>query len=354
MSDEAIRLTTNEVKVLVHLADLPFIVSYRDAFLEELEGSNNLCIVMDYCDGGDLAQAIVRAASTSKWLPEVVLRKWLFQMCIGLKEMHSRKIIHRDMKPSNVFIDAHGDLHIGDFGLSKVLANTFANLATLCGTYAYMAPEHFQGGGYNTPADVWALGCIMYEAASFRYAVHIEESTSLYQLQQAVCGRPMPRFPRKYSKQLQNMCNSMLRKKPKQRPVVDELLHDLYFKDEWATFDYGRRLRRPDTPAPKSEHNTSNVAAMFKQSDRTPEKTNQNKPKQTKKANQEKSAAAADLKIVKTNYPIKTDKNTFASKYLEPAAKQNSVKTKRRKNTAKVNQVKTKKGKTSLKKRHRG
>ena len=76
---------------------------------------------------------------------------------------HDLHMLHRDLKPQNVFLAANGDVKLGDFGLAKVIEATLALAQTQCGTPLYMSPELCLGQEYNRAADVYATGCILYE-----------------------------------------------------------------------------------------------------------------------------------------------------------------------------------------------
>ena len=71
--------------------------------------------------------------------------------------------LHLHLHPQNVFVASDGSMKLGDFGLSKQLAATNALAKTLCGTPLYMSPELCAGETYNRAADVWALGCVLFE-----------------------------------------------------------------------------------------------------------------------------------------------------------------------------------------------
>ena len=75
-------------------------------------------------------------------------------MCLGMKHVHDRKIIHRDLKGANVFLTKKGIVKIGDFGIAKVLSHTFQNARTMVGTPYYLSPEIVQSKPYNNKTDV--------------------------------------------------------------------------------------------------------------------------------------------------------------------------------------------------------
>ena len=104
-------------------------------------------------------------------MPEV--RRFTIQLCGAIKYMHSRNVIHRDLKMGNLFLDQNMDLKLGDFGLAAVLVSpeeykgavkgaNFLRRTTLCGTPNYIAPEILEKGkqGHDHKVDIWAIGVI--------------------------------------------------------------------------------------------------------------------------------------------------------------------------------------------------
>jgi len=67
--------------------------------------------------------------------------EWFTQICLGLKHIHDRKILHRDLKGQNIFLTKQGIVKIGDFGIAKVLSTTMQNARTVVGTPYYLSPE---------------------------------------------------------------------------------------------------------------------------------------------------------------------------------------------------------------------
>lgn len=110
----------NEVQVLKNM-NHPFIVKYRESFMEK----RCLCIVMDYADGGDLFTKIAK----QKELPgrpcfsEKQVLLWFVQICLALKHVHQRKILHRDLKTQNIFLTSRGEIKMGDFGICKIFSS---------------------------------------------------------------------------------------------------------------------------------------------------------------------------------------------------------------------------------------
>ena len=112
-------------------------VQYHDSFIEK----DYLCIVMDYCEKGDLQKRIKRARSSRKIFQQARILDWFVQLCLGLQHIHDKKVLHRDLKTQNVFITKEDRVKIGDFGISKTLENTGQLAGTSLGTPYYLSPE---------------------------------------------------------------------------------------------------------------------------------------------------------------------------------------------------------------------
>ena len=157
--------TQMEVDLLRRLCH-PNIVRYHDSFMAKKGAS--LCISMEYCDGGDLADQIKNAKR--HLFSEDKILHWFVQMALGLHYMHANKVLHRDLKTQNVFLLGNGRLVLGDLGISKVLDGTMDFAQTCIGTPYYMSPEIFKSKPYSYKSDVWALGCVLYELTTLNHA----------------------------------------------------------------------------------------------------------------------------------------------------------------------------------------
>jgi hypothetical protein len=133
----------------------PFIVSLRYAF----QTSQKLCLVMDYCPGGDLGSLL----ATEKRFSEEVTRLYATEVLLALEHLHSLDIIYRDLKPDNVILDADGHAMLTDFGLSKEGITSAMTTSSFCGSIAYLAPEILLRQGHGKTVDWYLLGVMMYE-----------------------------------------------------------------------------------------------------------------------------------------------------------------------------------------------
>jgi len=95
-------------------------------------------------------------------IPERMLVNHLVEISRGLAHLHTSLIIHRDVKPSNIFFNADGNAVIGDFGMATRLSFRDQRRTKCCGTPAYIAPEMVASKSYSFPVDIWALGVMTY------------------------------------------------------------------------------------------------------------------------------------------------------------------------------------------------
>ena len=99
-------------------------------------------------------------------VPEDVAWRLILQSALGLAHIHSLKILHRDVKSENIFLDAAGNAKIGDLGVAKTLTHTEDLGRTLVGTPFYLSPELCDRRPYDAKSDVWSLGVVLYETVT--------------------------------------------------------------------------------------------------------------------------------------------------------------------------------------------
>lgn len=96
---------------------------------------------MEYAECGDLSKAIAMRRSEKKVFEENQILDWFTQICLAMKHVHDRKILHRDIKGQNIFITKANTLKLGDFGIARVLNKTQDKARTVVGTPYYLSPE---------------------------------------------------------------------------------------------------------------------------------------------------------------------------------------------------------------------
>lgn len=179
--------------------------------------NGKLDILMEYANGGTLREYLLK----KKRLSEDEIIDLFVQICLAVKYIHDRKIIHRDLKTSNIFLLKNKIIKLGDFGFAKALNSTCDQAKTQLGTPYYSSPEICTGKPYSTPSDIWALGIILYEMCTLRYPFVGKDIPSL--VKQIIESQP-PKIQSIYCPELRNLCKSMLQKNPSQRPTILEIL----------------------------------------------------------------------------------------------------------------------------------
>ncbi|KAG0309133.1 G2-specific serine/threonine protein kinase [Dissophora globulifera] len=198
-------------------------------FLERVIDRENsfIYILMEYCEGGDLAAVIRRHKEKSVPIPEEFVWSIMTQLVLALHECHCgmivnednqpapRHILHRDLKPDNVFLDAKKNVKLGDFGLSRSLTNPQKAFAQ---TYV---GELITDSLYDAKSDIWSLGCVVYEMCALEPPFLAETQSELSA--KIKLGR-IQMLPAQYSQELNMVVRAMLQVNPRRRPTTGELL----------------------------------------------------------------------------------------------------------------------------------
>ncbi|XP_023051391.2 serine/threonine-protein kinase Nek4 isoform X3 [Piliocolobus tephrosceles] len=221
------RAAEQEAQLLSQLKH-PNIVTYKESW----EGGDGLlCIVMGFCEGGDLYRKLKE--QKGQLLPENQVVEWFVQIAMALQYLHEKHILHRDLKTQNVFLTRTNIIKVGDLGIARVLENHCDMASTLIGTPYYMSPELFSNKPYNYKSDVWALGCCVYEMATLKHAFNAKDMNSL--VYRIIEGK-LPPMPRDYSPELAELIRTMLSKRPEERPSVRSILRQPYIKRQISFF----------------------------------------------------------------------------------------------------------------------
>ncbi|CAL1398242.1 unnamed protein product [Linum trigynum] len=205
----------------------PFIVEYKGSWEEE---DGTACLLLDYCEGGDMYKAIKKANGV--FFLEEKLCKWFVQLLMALDYLHRNCILHQDISPKNFFLTKDDDIRLGDFGFAEELDSPDDLSDKVCGCVGFMCPEMVSWVPHGPASDIWALGCSMYQMASFETAFSLGdplfENTleGQEELNRRIKEVPVSPLPTEYSGAFRSLVDRMLEKDPALRPTAGELLKD--------------------------------------------------------------------------------------------------------------------------------
>eukprot|EP00252_Welwitschia_mirabilis_P018358 TRINITY_DN407_c0_g2_i1.p1 TRINITY_DN407_c0_g2~~TRINITY_DN407_c0_g2_i1.p1 ORF type:complete len:366 (-),score=78.12 TRINITY_DN407_c0_g2_i1:189-1286(-) len=184
---------------------------------------NSCCVVVEYLPGGTLKSYLIKH-SRSK-LPFDVVIQLSLDLSRGLSYLHSKKIVHRDVKTENMLLDRNRTVKIADFGVARVEAQNPKDMTGETGTLGYMAPEVLNGKPYNRKCDVYSFGICLWEiyCCDMPYA-----DKSFAELSSAVVRQNMrPEIPRCCPTSLANVMKRCWDANPDKRPEMDEVVEML-------------------------------------------------------------------------------------------------------------------------------
>ncbi|XP_043495874.1 serine/threonine-protein kinase ULK2 isoform X3 [Polistes fuscatus] len=217
-------LLGKEIKILKELTELHH--ENVVALLDCKESNHNVFLVMEYCNGGDLADYLGAKGTLS----EDTIRVFLKQLAGAMRALHAKGIVHRDLKPQNILLSHNCGkacpqphqitLKIADFGFARFLQDGVM-AATLCGSPMYMAPEVIMSLQYDAKADLWSLGTIVFQCLTGKapFQAHTPHALKLFYEKNANLG---PKIPAGTSPALSDLLLGLLRRNARDRMPFDE------------------------------------------------------------------------------------------------------------------------------------
>ena len=216
--------------------------------LETFEDDKFILIIMEYINGGNLFSFVKKRRKLSEKISKFLFR----QIILGIQHIHSKKIVHRDIKLENILIDLNNKIKICDFGIGIMLESEDELIHDQCGTPMYMAPEiilNSKKGGYKGfPVDIWSAGIALYIMLSgtlpFSYKNNREKNegdisgngislsnNNNYELQYSIINKN-PKKIKKISAEARDLLNGLLNKDPTKRLTIDEILNHPWLKKD--------------------------------------------------------------------------------------------------------------------------
>ena len=221
--------SVNEVRLLASISH-PNVIEYKEAFWDDKNSTLNL--IMEYADNGDLQTLINKKRKEQRYFNENLIWLYSIQMIEGLKAIHDKKIMHRDLKSANIFLSKKKhQCKIGDMNVSKVIKEKF--LTTQTGTPYYASPEVWRDEPYSYKSDLWSIGCVIYEMCALRPPFNGKDLDELFE---NVCKCEIKRISNYYSDDLWNMILMLLQHDVDKRVDCEEFLNNEIIKKKINQF----------------------------------------------------------------------------------------------------------------------
>ena len=245
----------NESIILAKLDHLN-IIKFFEVF-ESNKPKHMVNIVTEYADGGDLSEKIKEKKNKNNNFTESEILDYFTQICLAIKHIHEKKIIHRDLKSGNIFLMKNGLVKLGDFGIAKRFQKTMDKAKTFIGTPYYLSPEIINGKPYDSKSDIWSLGVLLYEMMTFKMPFN---ANSLHMLSVKIMrGQYIPP-PTIYTKDLRELVTKCLTVEPKNRPSIQEILRMPIIQNRIRSFltenQYNKEFNKTITKKYKEKEKT--------------------------------------------------------------------------------------------------
>ncbi|XP_076090427.1 serine/threonine-protein kinase Nek4-like isoform X2 [Mytilus galloprovincialis] len=190
------------------------IVEYVECFRQ----GDSAYIIMEYCERGTLYEYIRQ----NKVVSEYMFVEFVRQMASGLEFLHSKNVLHRDVKSKNILLTAHNDVKIADFGVAREIPVAApGNMSVFIGSPQYMSPEMLAKKPYDEKTDIWSLGCTCFEMGTGDYAFKAE---NIQQIRQLVEKKQLPPMENAdYCDDIKSIIMWMLQKESANRPTAKQV-----------------------------------------------------------------------------------------------------------------------------------
>jgi len=211
-----------EVTLLKSL-DNPHVVKLMTSFVEK----DCLYIIMEYAQSGDIHSFITKQKDSKKRLKETELWSMLHELLLGIQHLHENNVIHRDLKPLNLFLNSKRCIKIGDLGVAKKIIDdneddkNYQICDSKVGTPLFLAPELVQNYKYDFKVDIWAIGVTMYYLTVLFPPF---AGDNLNQLSNNILNTSPKDLPKYYTNRYKSLILSFLSKNPSERPTAAEAL----------------------------------------------------------------------------------------------------------------------------------
>ena len=222
----AAKALRREIDLLCGLPDFKHVVKYLGT--EQTQDSSRLFIFLEYVSGGSVSDMLTKFGG----LHESIVRKYTYQVLLGLEFLHEHKIVHCDIKGGNILVSEDGVIKLADFNSSKLIGDISwggnAPLRSIAGTPQFMAPEVIRQSGHGAKADIWSVGCTVIQMITAAAPWNDVSNTHAI-FRQVGSGRMKPSYPSDVSADCTSLLDACFQLDADARPSASELKRHAFF-----------------------------------------------------------------------------------------------------------------------------
>ena len=208
------------------------IVNYEEFHIE----NNEVYIIMEYCEE-DLSKKIQRQKNLNQYFEEKQIIDWFIEICEGIKFIHDKKILYKNLNPENIFLTKDNHIKLGDFGIDKYFNQTKGKI----GIGSYLSPEIIKGENYNYKNDIWNLGIILYELTQLKHPFEDKEISYENKIKKIEKGEFFEFINTNYSVKILNLIQSLLKVNPNERLNMNDIILECHIINIKRNYDSNKK-----------------------------------------------------------------------------------------------------------------
>ena len=231
--NEMTKKILKEVDILKKI-NHPNILTLYEAIISQ--DNKYIEILTEYVDDGDLQMKLDNNKKENSHFEEKQLLDWLSQLCVALKYIHSKNILHRNIKPSNIFLMKEGYVKLGDFGMAKIISNNgeLKHAKTIMPKLEKnIPPEIIEKKDFTEKTDIWLLGVVFFELMTFKYPFKGENEK---EIMDNILKENKNEYNYSYDQNFKDIIDKMLSKDPDKRPKPEEILENQFIRNRIESY----------------------------------------------------------------------------------------------------------------------
>ena len=220
-NEENIKNIMKEIEIIKNL-DHPNIIKIIETTISE--DNKYLEILSEFAEDGELQTRLEDKKKENKHFPENLLLDWLTQICFALTYLHAQNILHRNIKPSSIYLMGIDYAKLGNFGISNIKERP---------NIMYSAPELYEKKDYTKKTDIWYLGATFFQLMTFNFPFKGKNDE---EIMESILKDEKNEYNHNYRSEIKDLINSMISKDPEERPSAADILLSPFLKKRMESF----------------------------------------------------------------------------------------------------------------------